>query len=137
MAHFGIDKTFYSIRQFYYWPRMYQDVKNYVISCTSCQSNKRDFNYKPAPLHEMPIPSEPWKVVHVDIITVAKESMGYKYVLSIICAFSKYAIFLPLKSQNAEEIPEELFHKVFSVLGPPKVLVSDRGQNFIGNASVI
>ena len=131
-AHFGVDKTFYSIRQFYYWPKMYQDVKDYIISCESCQVNKRDYNYKPAPLQEMPVPSEPWEVIHVDIITVAKESKGYKYVLSIICAFSKYAIFLPLKTQNAEEIAEELFHKVFSVLGPPKILISDRGQNFVG-----
>ena len=132
-AHFGVDKTFYTIKQFYYWPKMYQDVKVYVMSCTSCQINKRDYNFKPAPLKEMPIPSEPWEVVHVDIITVAKESKGYKYVLSVICAFSKYAIFLPLHTQNAEEIAENLFHKVFSILGPPKTLISDRGQNFIGN----
>jgi len=72
---------------------MYQTIKDYVVSCKACQVNKRDYRYKPVPLRAMDIPTAPFEVLHMDIVIVGKESMGYKYVLSVICAFSKFVIF--------------------------------------------
>ena len=69
--------------------------------------------------------------IHVDIVTVGKPSMGYKYVLSVICRFSKFLILIPLKTQEAHEIANELYDKVFAIFGPPCFLTSDRGRNFL------
>ena len=36
-AHLGIDAVFEKVRERYYWPQMYDDVRNYVNSCDTCQ----------------------------------------------------------------------------------------------------
>ena len=36
-AHFATKVTFEKIREKYYWPKMYEDVKTYVESCDQCQ----------------------------------------------------------------------------------------------------
>jgi len=130
-GHCGVDRMFATLKTFYYFPKMYQAVKDYVQSCKNCQIFKRDHNYKPYPLQEPFIASAPFDMLHIDIVTVAKQSKEYKYVLSVICAFSKFALFIPLKTQNTIEIAEQLYHKVFAIFGPPKRITSDRGQNFL------
>ncbi|CAC5403541.1 unnamed protein product [Mytilus coruscus] len=37
-GHMGIDKTFDSIRQKYFWPNMFKELYNYVTTCVPCQS---------------------------------------------------------------------------------------------------
>jgi uncharacterized protein YeaC (DUF1315 family) len=36
-AHFGTDKMFDKIKSRYYWPQMYEHIRNYVKTCDSCQ----------------------------------------------------------------------------------------------------
>ena len=36
-AHLGVDMVFDKVKERYYWPQMYDDVKNYVSSCDTCQ----------------------------------------------------------------------------------------------------
>ena len=36
-AHFGIEIMFNKIRDRYFWPKMYEDIRNYVKSCDACQ----------------------------------------------------------------------------------------------------
>ena len=49
-AHFSVTKTYEKIRERYYWPRMKQDVEQYVKSCEQCQRRgkpKERMNYTP------------------------------------------------------------------------------------------
>lgn len=39
-GHFGFHKTFHKIKQQYSWPTMKHDIKKFIESCTSCQTNK-------------------------------------------------------------------------------------------------
>jgi len=36
-GHFGTDIMFNKIRDIYYWPQMYEDIRQYVKTCDSCQ----------------------------------------------------------------------------------------------------
>jgi hypothetical protein len=38
-VHFGKDRTYYKIRDRYYWPRMYDDIAQHVRSCPNCSIN--------------------------------------------------------------------------------------------------
>jgi len=40
-AHFGNDRTYYKIRDRYYWPNMYQDVVQHIKSRSNCTINKQ------------------------------------------------------------------------------------------------
>ena len=35
-AHLGVDKTFDKIRNQYYWPQMFENIKDYIKSCDRC-----------------------------------------------------------------------------------------------------
>ena len=66
-GHFGQDKTFAQVSDFYFWPRMQQDVKNFVEKCRICQYAKgRRQNtgmYQP-----LPIPTRPWDSISMDFV---------------------------------------------------------------------
>ena len=43
-GHFATDAMFQKIRTRYYWPQYYNDIKQYVESCDSCQRRGRSKN---------------------------------------------------------------------------------------------
>ena len=40
-AHFASRTTFEKMKERYYWPKMYDDIKTYVDSCDQCQRKGR------------------------------------------------------------------------------------------------
>lgn len=54
-CHMGIQKTYDSIRQKYFWPGMYQDIHKYITTCKICQVTKRDVHAKKHTMHPLPI----------------------------------------------------------------------------------
>jgi transposase InsO family protein len=55
---------------------------------------------------------------------------GYHGVLVITEFLSKYPFAVPIKSKLAAEIAEHLFNFI-SLFGPPELMLSDRGKEFI------
>src|SRR5437588_12598203 len=43
-GHFGVHKMYKRIWDWYNWPDMYKDVKQYVAQCEVCAQNKRHQN---------------------------------------------------------------------------------------------
>ena len=39
-AHLDIDAVFDKIKKCYYWPQMYEAIKNYVSLCDTCQKRE-------------------------------------------------------------------------------------------------
>ena len=64
-GHFGQDKTFALVSNFYFWPKIQHDVKKFVEGCRVCQHEKgRSQNtglYQP-----LPIPARPWDSISMD-----------------------------------------------------------------------
>ena len=40
-GHLGVDIVFNKVRNLYFWPQMYDDIKDYIRSCDSCQRRGR------------------------------------------------------------------------------------------------
>jgi len=130
-GHFGISRTFAKLRQKYWFPGMYQEIKAYVVSCDNCQRSKIDRHQHPPPLHPLPV-EEPMSRVHMDILgPLPKTKDGHQYILLVIDSFTKWPEAFPLKTQSAHEIANVLYHEVFCRYGAPRSLVSDRGKNFM------
>ena len=49
------DRTYTTIRNKYYWPKMYSDVENYAKHCHQCQLSKRLPQSAWVPLHPSPV----------------------------------------------------------------------------------
>mgnify|MGYP003405309727 FL=1 len=56
---------------------------------------------------------------------------GYTNILSVVDRFSKYCVFVPLKSDtSAEAVANAFLHHIVRLFGVPKCIVSDRDRTF-------
>src|SRR5882672_6647190 len=66
-AHRGHAKTYNRIASTYYWPKMSRDIKQYVSTCNICQKVKPQCHVPIRLLQPIPIPSQLFKVVSMDL----------------------------------------------------------------------
>lgn len=70
-----------------------------------------------------------WQADLVDMQSFSKDNSQYKYILTVIDAFSKYAWAYPLKLKNKETVTEA-FSKLLEKGRVPKNLQTDLGTEF-------
>jgi hypothetical protein len=71
-----------------------------------------------------------WSADLVDLKSLSRQNKGFKYILNIICCWSKYAFSVPLKTKTALEVTQA-FARVFKESGRiPKYLWVDQGREF-------
>ena len=76
-------------------------------------------------------PNEQWQADLVDLQKFSKNNDGYKYLLTIIDIFSKYAFVVPIKSKSGKNI-KDAFELVFKDRFPSKIQ-TDRGKEFVNS----
>ena len=130
-GHLGVQKTFAAIRERYFFPGMYQIIHDYVTTCDLCQRMKVDRKKRPPPLTPMPIADDVFSRWHMDILGPLPKAKGYQYVLLLVDSFSRWCEAFPLESQDAKHVASILYNEIICRYGAPRVLISDRGRNFM------
>ena len=131
-SHFGIEKTYETIKSRFYWPNMYHHIQNYIASCHICQQCKTNSQKPKAPLIPLIAPDKPMQFICIDIAYLEEDPDGYKYILLIGCVFSKFIAAIPLKDQTATVIIDAICKKWIYTHGSPKYMLSDQGSNVDG-----
>jgi len=76
--------------------------------------------------------SGPFETLHVDFCgPFSHRTDEYKYVFTVIDAFTRWVHFIPTYDETAQTAAEALLHKVITIHGCPVKLVSDQGPHFI------
>lgn len=65
----------------------------------------------------------------VEMIPYAKVNKGFKYILVVINAFSKFAWAKPLKTKNGRDVTKAM-RSILVTIKPPKNLQTDQGKEF-------
>jgi hypothetical protein len=68
-GHFGARRTLKLINRHYYWPKMTQDVQEYVSTCAVCQRSKALRHAQFGKLSSLLIPQDVFEEVSLDFIT--------------------------------------------------------------------
>ena len=128
-GHMGRTKTSQRILRRFYWPTLFKDVAEFCRGCEQCQkSTKR--GVQKAPLVPLPIITEPFQKIAMDIVgPLPRSRSGNRYVLVICDYATRYPEAIALRSIDAEHVAEELI-KVFSRVGVPQEILTDQGSNF-------
>ena len=128
-GHLGKKKTTDRVLQRFYWPTMYRDIAEWCRTCDSCQkTSNRGVNR--APLIPLPIISQPFKRIAMDIVRpLPRSRQGNRFVLVICDYATRYPEAVPMKNLDAGSVAEELI-KVFSRVGVPQEILTDQGTNF-------
>ena len=102
---------------------MASDVEKYCRECLDCQQMKQPLPSR-APMTSIPV-GRPWEMIAVDVLQVPLSYQHNKYLLVVQDYFTKWAEAIPMRCAYYRELI-----KIFAVLGIPKILHSDQGQNF-------
>ena len=129
-GHFSHRKTSEKIFHKFFWPGAGADIKRYCKSCHVCQKSTPKGKIKKAPLVSMPIISVPFSRVAIDLVgPLTPSKRGHKYILTLIDLATRFPEAIPLKHIDTVTIAESLVN-IFSRVGIPKEILSDRGTQF-------
>ena len=111
-------------------------IRAFLARCSLC--------HNPLPMQVLPPPVtirsfHPHSHLQCDLIDMAPmkhrsfmqdNKWGYRYVLTVKSCFSKFCWLFPLKTKSAEEV-FSLLKALFTKEGPPTIIQSDNGGEFI------
>ena len=102
--------------------------------CHTCQVvGKPNQKIPNAPLQPIPAFDEPFSKVIIDYVgPLLKTKSGNQYLLTIMCASTRFPEAIPLRNIKAKTIVKALT-KFFTFVGLPKAIQSDQGSNFMSN----
>nr|XP_014426932.1 protein NYNRIN-like [Pelodiscus sinensis] len=127
-GHLGTEKTQQKVLQRFYWPGVYQEIKNFCSSCPQCQRTSGT-QVPPAPLVPLPVVGTPFERVALNLVgPLEKSGRGHSYILVIVDYATRCPEAVPLKRATAPAIAEALV-KLFSWVGLPRELLTDQGTN--------
>lgn len=108
-------------------------MAKFCRSCEVCQRvGKPNQKVPVAPL--CPIPVIPFERLIVDCVgPLPKSKSGHQYVLTVMCAATRFPEAIPLRSLKAQTVIKDLV-KFFTTFGLPRVIQSDQGTNFTSKA---
>lgn len=114
-----------------YWLGVQADVACFVKSCDICQRTVLEHLVGRVPLGNMPIIGAPFHRVAVNIIGPLSPTSdkGNKYVMTTTDFATHYPDAVVLPSIETERAAEGLL-EMFSRVGVPREIVSDRGKSF-------
>ena len=131
-GHLGVNKTVNKIMKQFFWPGLRKDVSNFCRTCHTCQVvGKSQLDPPVAPLQPIPAFGEPFSKVIIDCVgPLPKTRSGNQYLLTIMCAATRFPEAIPLRNIKAKTISKALI-KFFTLFGLPKEIQSDQGSNFM------
>ena len=129
-GHAGVTSTHARLRESCYWPTMLNDVRTFILHCTTCQHARENTQRTLAPLGELDAVDRPWVRVHMDLFGPLKSTGSNKFVLVLTDAFSKYVELVPIPNKEKETVAEAFWARWICRFGVPIQLISDRGLEF-------
>lgn len=128
-SHISSDKVIDLILRHFWFPSLRSFVVKYIAHCLTCIAHKRVPRAPLQPITSWEKPDTPFDTLHVDVLGPLPLSKGYKFVMLVVDAFTKYCLLCPILNQDAYEL-KRVFKQVISLFGTPKLVVSDRGRMF-------
>ena len=131
-GHLGVNKTYHKILNHFFWPGLKADVSQHCKSCHTCQMvGKPNQTIPKASLQPIPAFDEPFSRIIIDCVgPLPKTKSGCQYLLTIMCASTRFPEAIPLRNIKTKTIVKALV-KFFTFVGLPRSVQSDQGSNFM------
>ena len=128
--HLGEDKTLEKLKERFYWPGQYNDVRDWCRTCSVCASRKTPAPKPRASLKPVRV-GLPMQLVAVDILGPLPESRaGNSYFLVAADYFTHWVEAYPIPNQEAITVARKLTDELFCRFLLIEQLHSDQGRQF-------
>ncbi|SGY18646.1 BQ5605_C014g07425 [Microbotryum silenes-dioicae] len=130
-GHFGLHKTYERLRWDFIWSGMKESCKEYVESCSVCQTMKMHGTGFAGRIHNLNVPDRPMREVGLDFVGPLIPSNGNDALLTVTDHLSGYVRIIPCRTtDDATTTADRFFDGWHRYFGMPWVLVSDRDKLF-------
>ena len=117
-------------REPYYFPGMFNLVREFVECCLECQSMKRKPNDPRIHYPRIPLDTRTMARMSMDIKEMPVSELGFKNILVCVCEFTNWIKAIPLANQKAQTIAVALYFKICCEYGTPKTIICDEAPAF-------
>ena len=126
-GHLGMDHVQILLQEWFYWPKLADDVRTVIRSCERCLSFKQKLQQD-----EMyPITaSYPLELIHLDFLMIGGKEDVLKHILVVTDHFTRYAQCYVTSNQTAATVANKLVNDFFTNYGWPDKILTDRGSSF-------
>ncbi|EGT45949.1 hypothetical protein CAEBREN_01577 [Caenorhabditis brenneri] len=133
-GHFNWKKTKDKIARKYYWPGMAKQVRELCRVCDKCQKKN-----SPVPAYRERLltvaTTGVFQKVGLDLTGPLRTTeRNNKYILNIICWFSKFVVSVALPDARAETVARALFVECLMRYGAMSEIVTDNARTFDSHA---
>ena len=131
-GHSGFLRTYKRLAATVYWKEMRKQVKDYVVSCQTCQTSKCEALSAGGLSQPLAMPDQVWSEVSLDFISGLPKSKGKDSIMVAVERLTKYAHFLALVHPFiAKEVAQLFVKEVVRLHGFPKAIISDCDPMFL------
>ena len=128
MCHPSGKSLFALARKRYYWPGLSTECTQLVRKCGHCDRAKSTLRMGVGMTRPM-LFAQPFQRQSIDLVGPLTETKaGYKWILSIIDAFTNYVTFVPLPNKEAATVTDAVYRRLICVHGAPEILLSVTGE---------
>jgi len=124
------------IRKQWWWPDMMKDIRNH--KCTICEAAKAGNTALQQGTRSTYQPRSHSEAMAIDVYEIDDGGKQGTYKKALVCVyvFSRFPVVIPLKTRSSKEIAAKLI-KVFADFGTPKILLSDKANDFLGEVTTL
>ena len=132
-GHQGIGRSYDRLRRRCYWKGMKEDVVRWISGCEMCSSRKNPKSIR-FPIHSLPYPIAPFEMIGIDVLgPLPRTERGNEYIVVITDYLTRWVEAFSTKDQMASTIAQLIVEGIMCRYGCPKVILSDRGTNFLSS----
>jgi hypothetical protein len=116
----------------FWWPKMNNDIANWLSMCPECQLHSRkETNVHHAPMKPLDIPP-PFSRWHLDFVGPLPETVnGNRWILMGVDYNTNWPIARALPAATADQIVKFIYEEIVMKFSCPTEIVTDRGANFM------
>ena len=131
-GHYGVVKTYSSLRTQakIFWPKMWEDVCDFVSGCDDCQRRSRaDLRVK-HPLRPIPYPKMIMYLVGLDVKAMPAAETGERYLMVATDYATKFPFARAVKTKSGDAAADFLFEEIRTLVGYVRYTLTDNGREF-------
>ena len=131
IQHVGRARTQFALRQFW-WPSKYDDIRNFIRSCTLCSARKGRYGQSPIKSGVTDKGSKFMDVLYLDFVSMDPKN-GKSKVLTVQDGFTRYMWAFASARDTAEDAARGLYSVIVETQLIPRKVSSDRGRHFVNS----
>ena len=129
IGNLGSERVIQLARERFYWPRMVEDITQYVTKVYNCVKLRKPQRLQRAPLMGTAT-TMPFELISIDYLHLEKSSGVYEYILVVMDHFTRFTQAYPITNKSGTTSAKKICIDFILRYGFPVCIHYDQGTEF-------